>query len=115
MTRRQEEKLAALALVGSERTDVLYVLEPGVVETTEHACRNLQDNRPVTLEVDVGKAINSGGIGSQIERPGIHHLVEYMDLVGFHRADAVGSIHHCAHRGAGHPLQKNVHARMVSR
>ena len=61
----QDQVLAALALVGTGRTNVLHVAEPGVVESTEHPGRGLENHRAVILEIKVGNDIHGGCVAGQ--------------------------------------------------
>ena len=68
---RDEEVLAALALIRSARSDVLDRPHPHIVDETEHAGRRLDDRRSVGVEGEECRAVQGLRIGRQHERVGV--------------------------------------------
>jgi hypothetical protein len=106
---REDEILAALSLVWTGRAHVLDIAEPGIVEGTEHARRRLEDRRTISLEIEIRQDVHGRCIPGQVERPGIHQLVEVQDLMAFHRALTVSAMNEPLQGGTGHALEKGLH------
>ena len=81
VARRQDQILAALALVGAGRAEVRHVQEPHVVEHPEHALGQLDHGGAVLLEVEEPQGVHRRRVPGQDEPLGVHQRVEDADLV----------------------------------
>ena len=74
VSRRQEQILAALALVGSGGSEVGEVLEGCVVGIAVHAGRDLHHRGPVHLQVKGSKSIDRDVVAGQVVLAGLHEV-----------------------------------------
>ena len=72
---RQDQELAASALVGPGESDVDHPAVPHVVERPQDLGRSLQHHRPVA-QVDPHPAVGGLGIGRQEDGPRVHAVCE---------------------------------------
>jgi hypothetical protein len=86
VARRQEQVLAALALVGTERADVNEEALQEAHRVAEHPRRRLQDRRSITAEVEESQPVDRLGVRGQQQRLGVHHRLPDQDLLGRRRA-----------------------------
>ena len=73
IARRQDQKLAALALVGTGVAEIHHVLEPGIVEETQHVGRGLDDHRLIS-QLQPGGHVDRSSIRSEPQGLGIHQF-----------------------------------------
>ena len=81
VVRRQDQVLAALALVRTSGAHVAHVAEVHVVEDAQHVGRRLDDGRAVRLEVQEPPRVERGVVPGEDERLGVAHLLGDEDLV----------------------------------
>ena len=82
VARREEEVLAALALVRSERTDVHEEPLQRVHRGAEHLRRRFHDGRAVALQIEEAHPVHRLGVRREHERLGVHECFPDDDLVG---------------------------------
>ena len=82
VTRRQEQILAALALVRPERADIHEPALQRIHRRPEHFRRRFHDGRAVRLQIEKAHAIHRLGVRREHQRLGVHERFPDDDLVG---------------------------------
>jgi hypothetical protein len=80
VARRQEEILAALALVWPRQADIGDEAEVGVIHWAQHSGRNLDDDRAV-FHVDAEEIVDRGRVRREEQRACIHQLLGEADAL----------------------------------
>ena len=81
VARRQQQKVAALALVATCDADVHDLVLPEVHEAAEQTRRRLDDDGAVALEVDRAQAVDRLAVAGEQERLGVHQALPQHDLI----------------------------------
>ena len=82
VARRQEEVLAALALVGPGGAEVRQELEESVVGVAHHAGRDLDHSRAIQLEIERGDRVHGAVIPGEVVFTGLHEVGKHADIRG---------------------------------